>query len=266
MALQSESVAKAIHAKLAVSVRGFDVDVYPLKYQNCYSILWKHIDKLHAISNYTYKKALESGLSSQTPFQIITPAIDHSKFVSTTNNIEKTLKFVTIARLHWIKGLDYTLEALSILKKSGIDFQYIVIGEGQEFEQLKFATYQLNLKDNVRFVGQKEPEEVITYLSEASIYLQYSDSEGFCNAVLEAQAMGLLCVVSDAEGLTENVIHEETGIVVPKRQPKLFAQAIKNLLLLPEERKQLMRVNAQNRVQNQFHLNKQQQEFLEFYE
>jgi colanic acid/amylovoran biosynthesis glycosyltransferase len=266
MAVQSESVAKAIHAKLAVSVRGFDVDVYPLKHQNCYDILWKHIDKLHAISNYTYKKALESGLSSQTPFQIINPAIDPSKFKSTTKRVGGILTFVTIARLHWIKGSDYTLEALSILKKSGMDFQYTIIGEGQELEQLKFAAYQLDLQNNVRFVRQKEPEEIISYLSEASVYLQYSDSEGFCNAVLEAQAMGLLCAVSDAEGLTENVIHEQTGIVVPKRQPKLFAQAIKNLLLLPEERKQHMRANAQKRVKNEFHLNKQQQEFLEFYE
>ena len=103
-------------------------------------------------------------------------------------------------------------------------------------------------------------------MSDASIYLQYSDSEGFCNAVLEAQAMGLLCMVSDAEGLTENVIQEQTGIVVPKRQPKLFAQAIKNLLHLPEETKAFMRANAQKRVQNKFHLKKQQQEFLEFYE
>ena len=57
-----------------------------------------------------------------------------------------------------------------------------------------------------------------------SIYLQYSIQEGFCNAVLEAQALGLLTIVSDAEGLPENVIHGETGWVVPKRKPKFFAQ------------------------------------------
>ncbi|MCD2259813.1 glycosyltransferase family 4 protein [Psychroserpens luteolus] len=266
MAIQSESVAKTINAKSAVSVRGFDVDVFPIKHPNCYKVLWESTDKLHAISNYTYRKAIASGLSKAVPFQIITPAIDHSKFEVTSDVIRDDFKFVTIARLHWIKGLDYTLEALSLLKKEGVDFQYTIIGEGQELEQLKFAVYQLQLEDRVRFVGQKTPEDVITYLSEASVYIQYSDSEGFCNAVLEAQAMGLLCVVSDADGLKENVIHEKTGIVVPKRQPQLLAKAIKNLLLLPNEMKQHMRTNAQKRVAEQFNLEKQQTEFLEFYE
>ncbi|MBK7870836.1 MAG: glycosyltransferase family 4 protein [Saprospiraceae bacterium] len=55
-----------------------------------------------------------------------------------------------------------------------------------------------------------------TYYEKADIYLQYSIQEGFCNAVLEAQAMGLLCIVSDAEGLPENILHGQTGWVVPK--------------------------------------------------
>lgn len=266
MALQSENVAKVINAKMAVSVRGFDVDVYPLKHSDCYNLLWRRTDKLHAISNYTYKKAQESGLTNQTPFQIITPAIDHSKFSVSEENKKTNIDFLTIARLHWIKGLDYTLQALHILKNEGVDFQYKIIGEGEALEQLKFTIYQLKLQDHVTLVGRKNPEEIVNYFSNASIYLQYSDSEGFCNAVLEAQAMGLLCVVSDAEGLQENVIHKKTGIVVPKRQPKLFAKAIKNLLLLPEETKQEMRTNAQRRVVDQFNLEKQQKEFLEFYE
>ena len=43
LALGSETVAKAIGAKMAVSFRGFDVAVYPVKYPNCYNILWKYV-------------------------------------------------------------------------------------------------------------------------------------------------------------------------------------------------------------------------------
>src|SRR5690606_16415229 len=51
MALGSETVAKAIGAKMAVSFRGFDIAVYPIKNPGCYKTLWKYVDKLHAISD-----------------------------------------------------------------------------------------------------------------------------------------------------------------------------------------------------------------------
>src|SRR5690606_17314619 len=106
MALQSEHVAKAIGAKMAVSCRGFDMDVYPLKHPHCYTLLWQHVDKVHAISQYMLKKAYETGLSKQTPTQVITPAIAVSKFNAKPAKTAPSLpfRFVTIARLHWIKG------------------------------------------------------------------------------------------------------------------------------------------------------------------
>src|SRR5690606_30324997 len=97
------------------------------------------------------------------------------------------------------------------------------------------------LQANVQMLGQQSPEAIIDVLNEADVYLQYSLSEGFCNAVLEAQAMGLLCVVSDGGGLQENVLHQTTGIVVAKGRPKELAKAIKNLLHLPLKEQQAMR-------------------------
>ena len=61
----------------------------------------------------------------------------------------------------------------------------------------------------------------------ADIYIQPSIQEGFCNSVLEAQAMGLLVIVSDAEGLHENVINNVTGWVVKKRNPILLSEKLR---------------------------------------
>ena len=52
MALNRENLARTMGAKLAVSVRGYDITVYPVKNINCYSLLWKRIDKLHFISDF----------------------------------------------------------------------------------------------------------------------------------------------------------------------------------------------------------------------
>src|SRR5690554_919451 len=267
MALGSETVAKAIGAKMAVSFRGFDIAVYPVKHPNCYRLLWKYVDKVHTISDDLLNLALKHGLSKDVPVEKITPAIDVNLF-KTSKEVEYKLGvpvFMTTGRLHWKKGLVATLEALALLKEQGINFVYKIIGEGKEYERIAFAAYQLGLKDRVEFLGKLPHAEVKRELEKADIYLQYSIQEGFCNAVLEAQAMGKLCIVSNAEGLTENVLHGQTGWVVPKYSPHLLAEQIKKVLLMEERQKLNMAQNAVKRVRAEFNVEKQHREFLAFY-
>jgi len=267
MALGSETVAKAIDAKMAVSFRGFDMVVYPVKNPGCYNVLWKHIDKVHTISNSLLHLAVKHGMPENTPFEKITPAINIDLFQSETTELSSKERpvLITTARLHWIKGYVSTLEALALLKEQGIDFVYKIIGEGKEYERIAFAAYQLGLTERVQFLGKLPHAEVKQELEEASIYIQYSIQEGFCNAVLEAQAMGKLCIVSNAEGLTENVLHGKTGWVVPKYSPYLLAEQIKKVLLMDVEEKAVISKNAVERVRRKFNVEKQTKEFVGFY-
>jgi colanic acid/amylovoran biosynthesis glycosyltransferase len=60
----------------------------------------------------------------------------------------------------------------------------------------------------------------------ADVFLHAAVSEGFCNAVIEAQAMGLPVVCSDAGGLPENVADGESGFVVQRRNPRALAEKL----------------------------------------
>ncbi len=267
IALGSETVAKAIGAKMAVSFRGSDIAVYPVKNPKCYDLLWKYLDKAHTISTSLLTLAKEHGMPDSIPSVKITPAIDIEMFQSCNPDFSQKdkLVFMTTGRLHWIKGYIATLEALAIIKAQGFDFVYKIIGEGEEYERIAFAAYQLGLKENVQFLGKLPHAEVQMELEKADIYLQYSNQEGFCNAVLEAQAMGKLCIVSNAGGLSENVLHEKTGWVVPKYSSDLLAERIKKVLLMDEEEKLNISRNARERVRTEFNMEKQGREFLEFY-
>lgn len=266
MALGRENVAAVIEAKMAVSFRGFDIGIYPIKHPGCYQLMFKSVDKIHVISNDLKELLFKHGLSNNIPVIKITPAIDVNFFTRnqpfTTNS---KIKFLTIGRLHWKKGFEHTLKALSHLKDQGFEFQYTIIGEGEERERLIFSAHQLGILEYVSFVGKLTPQEVKQQLENTDLYLQYSLQEGFCNAVLEAQVMGTLCVVSDAEGLSENVLDKFTGWVVPKRDPVSLADQIKEIIGLPNEIKENIRQQAIARVKKQFNLTKQKQEFLRFY-
>ena len=63
MGLNREFVAETIGAKSSLSLRGYDIEVFPLKNNNCYQYLWKTINKVHTISDYLLVKAHNLGLS-----------------------------------------------------------------------------------------------------------------------------------------------------------------------------------------------------------
>ena len=266
LALGCENLAAANHAKMAVSFRGFDIGVYPIKHPNCYVRLWKKVSKIHVISDDIAALVYKNGFQDQAPIIKITPAIDTQYFSALKEKVyEAPIQMITVARLHWKKGLDYTLEALALLKQAGISFEYRIIGTGPEEEALKFACYQLGLQEEVFFLGKLEHFEVKQWLEQSHLYIQYSIQEGFCNAVLEAQAMGLLCVVSDAEGLEENVQDEYSGWVVPKLKIDLLSKKLIEVIQLYNKEKTKIAEQAIIRVKEHFGIENQKQAFQKFY-
>lgn len=267
MALGRENIARVIGAQLAVSFRGYDIMQYPLKNENCYNFLWEKVDKIHVISESIRNRVYELGFKDQCPIVKICPAIDISLFrQSHTKTFGEPIKILTVARLHAVKGIDFILKALAVLKKKGIKFEYCIVGTGLEEVKLKELTLSLGISNQVSFLGQLKPFEVKKQLEQNHVYIQYSLSEGFGNSVLEAQALGLLCVVSDAGGLNENVIDNKTGWVVPRSNEKILSEKLFEILSLDFEEKSRISKNAITRVKNYFNLQNQKQEFLKFYE
>ena len=122
-----------------------------------------------------------------------------------------------------------------------------------------------NLTAHVKLKGQLLHEEVKQEMEWADIYIQPSIQEGFCNAVLEAQAMGLLCIVTNAEGLSENVLDGKTGWVVLKRSPEPITKQIIKIKNIGKLQYNKIRKNAIARVNNQFRLTDQIKNWTIFY-
>ena len=157
------------------------------------------------------------------------------------------------------------MKALSLLKNKQINFEYHIVGEGNHREAIIYAIHKLGLTEDVKLRGQLSHQKVKQEMKWAEIYIQPSIKEGFCNAVLEAQAMGLLCIVTNAEGLSENVLDGKTGWVVPKRSSEAITEQIikiKNMEMLQYNK---IRENAIVRVKDHFYLNEQIQNWSDFY-
>lgn len=268
-AIGKENIAKSINSKMAVSFRGFDIGVYPLKYPGCYKLLWKHVDKVHSISKYLLHQSYDLGLSVKVPYEVITPAVAIEKLNLVSNKKQKTetIQIVTIARLHWMKGIDLLIETAALLKENKVDFVWEIIGSGDQkaTERYQYHIYEKGLSGQVKLLGKFSHENTLKHLKNTGLYVQTSLNEGFCNAVLESQALGKLCIATNVGGLSENIINTKTGWLVLKNNAKSLASKIEEVLSLSNENKASVRAAARTRVESQFTIEQQQREFVKFY-
>ena len=103
---------------------------------------------------------------------------------------------LTIARLAPQKGLDLLLEAATLIKQRGIDFTWLVAGDGPLKAQLnqQIATAALPVK----LLGRRE--DIGALLSQADVVVQTSYWEGQPLTLREAMQAGRAIVATDVGG------------------------------------------------------------------
>ncbi|PAE44084.1 hypothetical protein CHI06_03360 [Bacillus sp. 7884-1] len=132
------------------------------------------------------------------------------------------------ARLVFIKGHKFLLEALAKLKRRRTDWVCWLVGDGNLRTQLVNITRKLNLDQNVKFLGPQE--NIPAILKHADICVLPSLQESFPYAIMEAQIAGKPVVVTDAGGMPEAVIHGQTGLISPRGNSESLFHNINELL------------------------------------
>lgn len=150
------------------------------------------------------------------------PKIDaaSSEFLKESKGL--TVGFV--GRLHKDKGISTLIEAARLCVSDGVRLRLLIVGsdEGAEWE-----IGDIGEELNVHFTGSTgDPRP---YFTAMDVLCLPSLREGFPNVVLEAGAMGVPSVVSNATGAVDSVVHLETGIVTPVRAPEKLAVALTQL-------------------------------------
>jgi glycosyltransferase involved in cell wall biosynthesis len=141
------------------------------------------------------------------------------------------------ARLHFVKGVDVLIKAMSRIVKRLPRVKLIICGEGEEEPNLKKLTSDLKLSKNVVFLGFKP--DVDGYMKGCLFLVHPSRYEPMGMALLEAMAYGKPVVASKVGGIPEIVHDGETGFLVPPEDPDALAEAMVKLLSDPVCRKRM---------------------------
>ena len=262
-----EHYAQLLGARMTLSFRGSDINVYPIFHQRSYVSLWAKVDKVHCNARELAEKLKAHGIPENMPVRIIHPALRKELADTDFKRMSNPgiLRILTIGRLHWIKDYPLALRTMATLKKAGITFTYTIIGEGPDREQLMFLIHALELEDCVHLLGTQGAAAIRSELESSDIYLQTSLEEGFSNACLEAQAFGLPCVVPAISGMEAAIEDGQTGIIVRERSPEAFSSAILTLHGLSPEEKAIRAAYMAHRVREQFSLEQQKQAWGVFF-
>jgi len=259
---------RLLPCKIVVSFRGYDINFVGLERDGHYQEVWENADALHFLGRHLWNRARARGCPDTVRRFLIPPAVDASVFPNAagerTTSDGNTFRIVSVGRLRWEKGYEYALEAVALLKQRGVSCEYRIIGDGPAMEAVAFARHQFGLEDTVQLLGSVDPAEVRAHLQWAQVYLHTAVSEGFCNAVLEAQAAGLPVVCTDAGGLPENVCDGVTGFVVPRRSPQPVAARLAELAA-DHELRLTMGQAARRRALDEFNSHRQISAFLAMY-
>ena len=94
-----------------------------------------------------------------------------------------------------------------------IPSKLLFVGDGPERPPAENLARELNICDDIRFVGRQEQIEEILAVSD--LFILPSEYESFGLAALEAMAAGVPLISSDAGGLPEININGKTGFMSP---------------------------------------------------
>jgi L-malate glycosyltransferase len=131
---------------------------------------------------------------------------------------------VFVGRLHPVKDVDTLLEATARVR----ELELVVVGDGPERARLEAMARRLGIESRVRFHGLSS--RVVDVLSASDAFLLSSHGEGMSNALLEAMACGLPCLVSRSVGGARELLGEGRGVLVADGDVTAWAEAIHRLV------------------------------------
>lgn len=168
-----------------------------------------------------------------------------------------------IGRLSEQKGMSYFIEAAELTAKAHPEARFIIVGDGEEREQLHEQVKIRGLQNKVLFLGYRN--DIQNVMSQLDFVVLSSLWEGLPLTPIEAYSVGKTVVGTAVDGTPEIIRDGVDGYLVEPRNPIQLAEKMNELIENPEMRES-MGSQAMKRYQDEFSFEKLSERYVAFYE
>jgi glycosyltransferase involved in cell wall biosynthesis len=231
------------------------IDVNTSKIENLLTrFMLGRVDLITCDGENTKDALVRLGVPEQR-IKIITFGVNIQKFKPASNNREEIRRKLFLSKekivvstrfLTQVHNLETLVKAIPLVLEKFTDVQFVIIGGGPEKEYLMDLARLLNVSEKTRFAGNISEEEMIPYLQAADVYISTSLSEsGLAASTAEAMACELPIINTDTGDIRIWLRDDQSGFIVPVKNPVVLAEKIIHLLIDDERRIKMGQGNRQ---------------------
>jgi glycosyltransferase involved in cell wall biosynthesis len=143
----------------------------------------------------------------------------------------------TVAHLSPEKGIQYLIEAASLIQDVQRKLRFVVVGDGACLPRIKALARKKGLENVFQFAGFHP--NTTQFMKTFDIFALPSLSEGLSSAILEAMATSLPIVATEVGGIPELVKNGDNGLLVAPADPESLSFAIQRLANNPDEARRM---------------------------
>jgi glycosyltransferase involved in cell wall biosynthesis len=219
-----------------------------LKHRIAYRLMGPMFDQVHTVSeavrDYTIRQdRVPPGKVISIPNGVEMDNLDcdfDPGFRSRHGLQDATHLIVDVGSVKAVKGYDVLVRAASIVCREFPRAVFAIAGALQDqvyYNQLRELITRLGLERNIRFLGNIDP--AFSLLQSSDVFCHLSRTDGLSNALLEAMASGLPCVLTRVGGNPEVVQDGRSGFLVSSNDPEESALRLIELLRDSEKRRSM---------------------------
>lgn len=168
-----------------------------------------------------------------------------------------------IGRLSEQKGMTYFIEAAEIATRTHPEARFIIVGDGEEREQLHAQIEKKKLQNKILFLGYRN--DIQNVMSQLDFVVLSSLWEGLPLTPIEAYSVGKTVIGTAVDGTPEIIRDGVDGYLVEPRNPMQLAEKMNELIENPEMRES-MGIQAMKRYRDEFSFKKLSERYIAFYE
>lgn len=163
--------------------------------------------------------------------RIVWNGVDAATFQPDAGSVEEKSLVLVVGRLAPGKGLEDVLHAAKMVRARIPGIRFIIAGDGPLRRTLAERIACEKLGGTVTLLGHiRSRERLLELYRQAALFVMPSHHEGLSTVILEAMACGCAVIATDVGGTPHMIDHDESGCLIPPRNPAVLADAVCRLL------------------------------------